>query len=148
MDKLRILKMAHIHVDQIFEIEEQSFFTPWSRHSIRQEVDNPLGRYIVIVEEDTVAAYGGFWLVEREANINNIAVAPAFRGRGIAKLLMQDLIDRASSEGAEDMYLEVRTGNRTAQNLYRSFGFKMVGLRRGYYVDTDEDAIVMHLALK
>lgn len=140
---LEIVKMAHEDVDSVYEIEELSFFTPWSKKSIKTEIDNKVGRYIVIKENGKVVSYGGFWIVLDEANINNIAVHPDYRGRGISKILMNALIDIAKSENAKTMYLEVRSSNSTAQKLYKGLGFAMVGLRKGYYVDTDEDAIVM-----
>ena len=138
-----VKKMEHKDVDAVYEIEELSFFTPWSKKSIKTEIDNKLGRYIVIKENEKVVSYGGFWLVLDEANINNIAVHPDYRGRGISKLLMNTLIDMAKTENAKTMYLEVRSSNLVAQKLYRGLGFAMIGLRKGYYVDTDEDAIVM-----
>lgn len=146
-DKLEIKKMEHEHVDQVYEIEELSFFTPWSKKSIHSEIDNPLGHYTVITDGDRVVAYGGFWIVEPEANINNVAVTPSHRGRGISRLLMNELIASAREKKAKELYLEVRSSNRVAQNLYRSLGFKMIGIRSGYYVDTQEDAIVMLLEL-
>lgn len=141
-------KMSHEHVDQVYAIEELSFFTPWSKKSIHSEVDDPIGRYIVLTDKDKVVAYGGFWVVGPEANINNVAVTPDYRGRGISRLLMGRLIEMAKDEGAKELYLEVRSGNHVAQNLYRSLGFKMIGLRNGYYIDTQEDAIVMLLDLQ
>lgn len=142
-NEFAIEKMQEEHVQQVYQIEEQSFFTPWSKKSIQSEIDNPIGRYLVIMDGQKVIAYGGFWVVPPEANINNIAVAPDYRGRGISKILMDELIAMAKLEGAKELYLEVRSSNRVAQNLYRSLGFKMIGLRNGYYVDTEEDAIVM-----
>lgn len=142
-EKLVIRKMEKKHIEEVYQIEELSFFTPWSKKSILTEVENPIGRYIVIEEDEKVVAYGGFWLVLPEANINNVAVIPSHRGRGISKILMNELITMARSEGAKELYLEVRSSNRVAQNLYRSLGFVMIGLRSGYYVDTEEDAIVM-----
>lgn len=142
-EKLVIRKMEKKHIEEVYQIEELSFFTPWSKKSILAEVENPIGRYIVIEEDEKVVAYGGFWLVLPEANINNVAVIPSHRGRGISKILMNELIAMARSEGAKELYLEVRSSNRVAQNLYRSLGFVMIGLRSGYYVDTEEDAIVM-----
>lgn len=146
-EDLVIKKMEHEHVDQVYDIEELSFFTPWSKKSIHTEVDNPLGHYIVLMDQDRVIAYGGFWVVMEEANINNVAVSPEYRGRGLSRLLMDKLIEMAKTQGAKELFLEVRSSNYVAQNLYRSLGFKMIGLRAGYYVDTEEDAIVMLLHL-
>ena len=136
-------KMEHIHAEQVYQIEELSFVTPWGRKSIKTEIDNKAGRYIVIMDGDKVVAYGGFWLVLDEANINNVAVHPDYRGKKISKLLMNKLMEMAVSENVKHMYLEVRSSNSIAQGLYRGLGFKMIGLRSGYYTDTDEDAIVM-----
>lgn len=147
MKNLVIEKMDFEHIDAVYKIEEESFFTPWSKKSIRTEVSNPLGRYIVILVDNEVVSYGGFWLVGTDANINNIAVKETHRGKGISKILMNKLIEMAREEKATDMYLEVRQSNKVAQSLYRSLNFKMIGLRKGYYVDTDEDAIVMHAIL-
>ena len=141
LEGLEITKMEHAHSEQVYQIEELSFITPWSRKSIRSEIDNKAGRYIVILDGEKVAAYGGFWLVLDEANINNVAVHPDYRGRGISKLLMNTLIQMAMAEGAKHMYLEVRSSNSVAQGLYRGLGFKMIGLRSGSYLDTAEDAI-------
>ncbi len=147
MDNLRFLAMNTEHVDRVYRIEEESFFTPWSKQSIRSEINNPIGRYVVLCDGAEVVAYGGFWIVPPEANINNIAVAPEHRGKHLSKMLMNHLMEMGRNEGAKEMYLEVRSSNYVAQNLYRSLGFKMIGLRKGYYVDTDEDAIVMRCEL-
>lgn len=145
---VKFKKMDFLHVDEIYKIEEESFFSPWSKKSIKEEVNNDLGRYIVLTIDDKVVAYGGFWLVLDDANINNIAVKEEFRGNGLSKLLMNELIIMAKDESAKNMYLEVRESNHIAQKLYRGLNFKMIGLRKGYYVDTDEDAIVMQLELR
>lgn len=140
---LVIEKLNLSHLEQVYQIEELSFVTPWSRNSIKSEIVNKLGRYIVIMDGTKVVAYGGFWIVLDEANVNNIAVHPDYRGQGISKLLMRTLVDMAGNEMAKHMYLEVRSSNSIAQKLYRSFGFVMINIRKGYYTDTDEDAIVM-----
>lgn len=142
-NELVIEKLNLSHLEQVYQIEELSFCTPWSRNSIKTEIVNKIGRYIVIMDADKVVSYGGFWLVLDEANVNNIAVHPDNRGKGISKLLMNTLIDMAKKEGAKNMYLEVRSSNSVAQKLYRGLGFLMINLRKGYYTDTDEDAIVM-----
>lgn len=141
-------KMTLNHVEQVYQIEELSFFTPWSKESIRSEVNNSLASYLVGLEDNRVIAYGGFWAVAPEGNINNIAVHPDFRGRGISRQLMRHLIDMAKEKGIKELFLEVRANNYIAQNLYKNLGFKMINIRKGYYADTDEDAIVMLLELE
>ena len=140
-------KMTPSHLAGVCQIEELSFKTPWSKQSILSEMDNPIGSYLVALDGDRIAAYGGFWTIVPEGNINNIAVHPDYRGRGLSRQLMQRLIEMAAEKGVKELYLEVRTGNLIAQNLYRSLGFKMINIRKGYYADTDEDAIVMLLEL-
>ena len=136
------------HVAQIAEIEERCFLTPWSHEALMGELDNPLSCYLVALEGEKVTAYGGFWALPPEGNINNIAVDPSYRGKGISKILMNALVDMARERGVKELFLEVRTSNHVAQSLYRSLGFKMINIRKGYYQDTDEDAIVMALEIK
>lgn len=90
-----------------------------------------------------IVGYGGFWLMAREAHIGTLAVKPEHRGRGIGELLLATMIERAVELGAEVMTLEVRVSNQVALNLYRKYGFTQVGLRRHYYSDNQEDALIM-----
>ncbi len=141
--EIRIIPMQEVHVDEVYAIEEKSFLTPWTRQAIRDEVKNPLATYLVAMDGEKLLAYGGFWTVAPEGYINNVAVDPSYRGQGISRLLMEALIEAAREKGVKDLYLEVRVSNSIALGLYRSLGFKMIDIRKGYYADTDEDAIVM-----
>jgi ribosomal-protein-alanine N-acetyltransferase len=94
-----------------------------------------------------VTAYGGFWLVCDECHITNIAVHEDFRHMGQGKVILEHLITMAKLHGAHDITLEVRPSNEVAQNLYRSYGFLQKGLRKHYYEDNGEDAIIMWLHL-
>ena len=87
--------------------------------------------------------YAGLWLLIDEAHISTIAVAPEWRGRGLGELLLASLLERAISIGADVATLEVRASNLVAQNLYRKYRFTVVGVRKGYYTDNFEDALVM-----
>ena len=140
--------MTEADLDQVCRLEEESFLTPWSRKALLDEINNPLANYLLVMDGDIAVAYGGFWAVGPEGNINNIAVAPAYRGRGISKILMGALIERAEDKGIKELFLEVRASNYIAQKLYRSLDFKMIDVRRGYYADTDEDALVMVLEIE
>jgi ribosomal-protein-alanine N-acetyltransferase len=91
----------------------------------------------------SIAGYAGMWIMTDEAHITTIASAPSFRGRGVGELLVLALIDRALANGARWMTLEVRASNTVAQNLYRKYTFKEMGVRRRYYSDNGEDALVM-----
>ncbi|QSB05798.1 ribosomal protein S18-alanine N-acetyltransferase [Natronoglycomyces albus] len=99
--------------------------------------------------QDEVLAYAGLALVPpEEAWINNIAVAPAARGRGIARALLEDLLSHARDQGIQSVLLEVAVDNMPAQILYDSFGFDTVGIRKGYYQPSNTDAAVMRMELQ
>lgn len=91
----------------------------------------------------TIFAYAGLWLMVDEAHITTIAVRPELRGKGLGELALCGLVDTALEVGARIMTLEVRISNTVAQNLYLKYGFKQSGLRRRYYSDNNEDALIM-----
>ncbi|MCS3916687.1 ribosomal-protein-alanine N-acetyltransferase [Caldanaerobacter subterraneus subsp. tengcongensis MB4] len=139
-----IRPMTEDDIDEVMEIEKLSFTTPWSREAFVGEVTkNSCARYIVAEVDKKVVGYAGFWVVLDEGHITNIAVHPEYRGKGIGSRLMEGLIDLAKKNGITSMTLEVRESNLVAQNLYKKFGFKVLGRREGYYQDNNEDAIVM-----
>lgn len=140
----RIEEMQEKHLDQIVAIEKTSFPTPWNRHHLNSELyDNDFAHYYVAVVGEMVAGYAGMWVILDEAHITNIAVHPDYRGLKLGRALLTELERRAPGYGVERMTLEVRPSNREAQSLYRRAGFAPVGLRKGYYTDTREDAIIM-----
>ncbi|MBP7331851.1 MAG: ribosomal protein S18-alanine N-acetyltransferase [Firmicutes bacterium] len=137
-------KMSAAHLDQVLEIEKVSFPTPWSRDSFMGEIQqNDFALYIVAVYDGAVIGYGGMWLIFNEAHITNVAVRPDLRGKNIGKALMLEIIRQAVIRGANSMTLEVRPSNKTARRLYQGLGFEERGVRKHYYVDTNEDAIIM-----
>lgn len=141
---IQLQDMVIEDIDQVCEIENLSFKTPWSRESFEAEIlTNKLARYIVAKVDGKVAAYGGMWIVLDEGHITNIAVHPDQRGRKIGEKLVLSLLKKAGSCGARDITLEVRESNTAARNLYRKLGFVDSGVRRGYYSDTGEDAVIM-----
>ncbi|WP_297987203.1 ribosomal protein S18-alanine N-acetyltransferase [Anoxybacillus sp.] len=135
-------------LDRIIEIEQLSFTLPWSRSSFYQELtNNPYARYIVMEYDGQVIGYCGMWLVMDEAHITNIAVLPQFRGKKLGEALMRQAMVLAREEGAQTMTLEVRVSNTVAQSLYRKLGFLNGGIRKRYYSDNQEDALVMWVKL-
>ncbi len=131
-------------LDEVVEIERLSYRTPWSRRAFLSELrDNAYADYIVARQGGRVVGYAGMWLLCDEAHITNIAVHPAYRGRKIGDLLLTHLERRAAQRGMKSMTLEVRPSNPVAQALYSKHGFVPRGIRRGYYSDTREDAIIM-----
>ncbi|AMA74244.1 MULTISPECIES: ribosomal protein S18-alanine N-acetyltransferase [Aneurinibacillus] len=144
-----IRRMEMKDLDDIEEVEQLSFPTPWSRESFINELkNNVFARYFVIEKDKRVIGYGGMWLVLDEAHITNIAIHPDYRGLRLGERLMRRLMGLAIRSGAASMTLEVRKSNEVAQRLYRKLGFVEEGVRPGYYTDNGEDAIIMWATLK
>ncbi|HAI21247.1 MAG TPA: ribosomal-protein-alanine N-acetyltransferase [Clostridiales bacterium UBA8153] len=131
-------------IDEVLEIEKLCFPTPWTRRAFVSELnENVYAHYIVARSNGRLAGYAGMWVILEEAHITNIAVHPAYRRQGLGWLLLHELMERARVRHATAMTLEVRTSNLVAQTMYTRAGFQVRGLRKGYYTDTKEDAIVM-----
>lgn len=133
-------------LDQIMEIEPVAFGSHhWSRQSFINELNNPGGTYFSALDPETgtVCGYSGFWLIADEVHITTLAVHPDFRRQGIGELLLIKDIHLAIKVQAKYMTLEVRVSNDPAQKLYYKYGFKSMGLRRKYYQDNSEDALVL-----
>jgi len=104
---------------------------------------NPFGKEPSTLPEQHIIGFAGFWIMADEAHITTIASRKAYRRQGIGELLLLSIIDRAAKLRARIVTLEVRASNIVAQSLYYKYGFNQVGLRRGYYMDNKEDAIIM-----
>lgn len=142
---VRVEPMCLEDLEGILEIEEASFPTPWSRKSFLYELlENERAVYLVAREqEDRVQGYIGMWMVLDEGHITNLAVHPRARGRGIGELLLKALMAESRSRGINRLTLEVRISNLVARNLYAKLGFVSAGIRPGYYLDNNEDALIM-----
>lgn len=136
-------------IDQIMVIETASFTVPWSREAFYNEmVNNTFASYLVAETPDhRVIGYCGAWLIIDEAHITNIAILPEFRGHKIGEALLKAMMQFAHLRGCQSMTLEVRVTNVVAQGLYRKLGFKDGGIRKNYYTDNGEDALVMWVRL-
>ena len=131
-------------IDAVLNIEHQSFTTPWSRESFYNELtNNQFAVYIVLEEDDQVVGYCGVWVVIDEAHITNIAILPEYRGRKWGEALLKKLVETSKKLGAIKITLEVRVSNLVAQALYRKLGFEDGAIRKRYYTDNQEDALVM-----
>ena len=140
--------MEEKDIDQILKVEHESFTTPWSRESFENELTkNQFAVYIVFEEEKEVFGYCGMWLIADEAHITNIALLPQYRGKKLGEALLRKVIEVAKEKGAKSMTLEVRVTNYIAQSLYRKLGFQDGAIRKGYYTDNHEDALVMWVNL-
>ncbi len=162
---LRYMRLEDI--PQIVSIDRASFPTPWSASTYKFEITNRETSHMVVLEAcepntpsgngvlglirrlrgtpsaDQVVGYGGCWLIAGEAHISTIAVSPEYRGRGLGELLLAGMLQCAMNLEGEYSILEVREGNATAQALYRKYEYRVVGRRRGYYRDNNEDALLM-----
>lgn len=138
------MPMTMADLDEVMEVEQASFTSPWSRQAfIRELTDNLYAHYIIARIGGRVGGYAGMWLVMGEAHVTNIAIKPEYRGRGYGERLLRRLMELAVAGEANRMTLEVRRSNLIAQKLYAKLGFTAQGLRKRYYTDTNEDAIIM-----
>jgi len=149
--KLRweIRGMRKDHLEQVMEIERKSFPTPWTRAMFLYELNSPISfNFVATTPEEKVELVLGyiiFWMVKEEVHILNLATHPSFRRLGIAHSLLLFSLDFSYRKGGILYLLEVRERNRTALNLYQKVGFASWGIRRRYYADTGEDAVIMRL---
>ena len=141
-------RMTNEDVPAVHEIEVATFPTPWTLDSFSYELnENQYANYLVAEEHGQLIGFCGLWLVIDAAQITNVAVIEAVRGRGIGEALMREAIRIAKEAQMDVMSLEVRVTNMVAQNLYRKLGFQDGGIRKGYYTDNQEDALVMWVNL-
>ncbi len=144
MSEITIRKMEIADVDQVMEVERVSFTTPWTTVIFYQEiVDNQYAYYYVIEWNGRIVGYVGTWVVLEDAQVTNIAIMPELRGNKLGEKLFQYMLLQIKLIGATRLSLEVRESNIPAQKLYRKFGLVPGGIRKNYYTDNQEDAIVM-----
>lgn len=144
MQDVRIIETNVKHIDDIMIVEKLCFEIPWSRAEFIHEIsENELAVYLSAEFNERVIGYIGMWNIHKEGHITNIAVHPQFRMNGIGELLVKNLMDISKKTGIESMTLEVKKSNMAAQRLYIRHGFTACGLRKSYYADNGEDAIIM-----
>lgn len=141
-ENLRFEPLNKTHLEQVQAIEERVFSDPWSSAAYGTELENPIARYFVGLEDGRVIAYGGYWKVLEEGHITNIAVHPAAQHRGIGTALVKKLMEDAVGQEIERMTLEVRVGNVPAIGCYTGLGFVSAGVRPRYYPDGEDAAIL------
>jgi len=144
MNSLKIVNASEEHIDDIVVVEKLSFKIPWSRQSITDEfMHNKSAVYFCALADGKAIGYAGMWLICDEGHITNIAVHPEFRRCGVGSALMEALLEEAKKRNLTALTLEVRKSNHAAQSVYRKYGFEEGGLRKAYYADNNEDAIIM-----
>ena len=138
-------------LSDVLVIENASFPSPWPERLFYKELVNPVSDLFVALAPrlggDRVLGYIVCWLVAKEVHIQNLASHPQFRRLGIASALLEYVLSYYHQLNAQNIYLEVREHNLTAQELYKRFLFRTVGLRKLYYADTGEDAIIMQRSI-
>lgn len=141
-------RMTGDDVARVAQIEASAFTSPWKADTFHTLLERP-GAELWVLEDPVagVVAYAVVWCILDQGELANIAVTEPFRGRGLGSYLLGRVLEVARERGVESLYLEVRVSNQGAADLYRSFGFKEIGVRRDYYDHPREDALLMVLRL-
>jgi len=148
-ETVRIREMTQEDIDVVHEIEKETYSTAWTKDILTQEVvHNKHAFYAVVEYNDIIVGYAGMWVVFDDAQITTIAISPDYQGRKLGEQLFKHMLESAYALGVQRLSLEVRISNIVAQNMYRKFGLVPGGLRKGYYTDNNEDAIVMWVNIK
>ena len=140
---MTILPMNETHVSQVAALEAVCFRDPWSENSVASELNNPLSLWLVAEEAGAVVGYVGSQTVLDETDMMNVAVHPDHRRKGIARDLVLALVDALKEKGSRCLTLEVRESNTGAIALYESLDFQQIGLRKNYYRNPRENALIL-----
>ena len=140
---IEIIQMKASHVAQVADLEAICFSDPWSEKSVASEITNPLSYWLVAVDGERVAGYVGSQTVLDETDMMNIAVHPDYRRQGLAERLVAQLVEALKDKGSRCLTLEVRQSNTPAIGLYEKLGFSQIGLRKNYYRNPKEHALIL-----
>jgi ribosomal-protein-alanine N-acetyltransferase len=148
IEQIRVRRMNADDLPVIMTIETSSYTVPWSESTFRGLLRRADADLVVAELDGVPIGYACSWFVIDQGELGNVAVAEAWRNRGIGARLVETVLERALERGAREMFLEVRPSNAAAQRLYERFGFREVGRRRNYYAEPPEDALVMRRAVQ
>lgn len=149
MADLVLEKMTARHVSDVLAIERRVFATPWSEEMFLHEVRGSFGSRAVVAKlTGRLVGYAIAWFIDDEVHLVNIAVDLPYQALGVGSTLLIDLIDEALASDKRIITLEVRESNVEAQGFYRGFFFQTIGVRKNYYSDNREDALLMVLDLR
>lgn len=143
MTQVEIRRMRPEDVSTVMVIERECFTVPWRESAYLTEMANRSAFYIVACIDGQIVGFGGQWVIMDEAHITTIGVSKDYRGHKIGEQVLVALLDEALKHNVRRATLEVRESNEVAQNLYRKYGFQPAAIRRGYYTDNHENALVM-----
>ena len=144
---ITLCNMTAQHVAQVAALEKMCFADPWSENSVAAELEHDYSVWIVALEEKEVVGYVGAQVSFEEADMMNVAVHPDHRRKGIAEAVIQELIAQLKQRQCEGLSLEVRASNTPAITLYEKMEFIQVGLRKNYYRNPKEDALILRKPL-
>jgi [ribosomal protein S18]-alanine N-acetyltransferase len=147
--QLAFRRMREADLPRVMEIERAAFSHPWSEELVLRELGHEFSTVLLATggEAGAVQGFAVVWLVHDELHVLNVAVAPEARRRGVARAILDQVEAQGREQGARVAMLEVRRGNAAAIALYRSLGYREVGVRPRYYAEDGEDALVMDKAL-
>lgn len=144
MPSIEVTRMRRRHLRKVLGIETQVYPRPWSASLFLAEMSQRASRtYIVAKNATDVVGYAGMMYTGLESHVTNIAVDPEWHGHKIGTRLLLTIVTEAIARGTESISLEVRVTNEVAQSMYEKFGFSVTGVRKGYYIETNEDAYIM-----
>lgn len=143
LSELAIRPMRRGDLQSVLELEEECFPHPWTRGMLEQELRRENGAFLVAHRGSELVGYAGAIYILEEGHVTNLAVRIKERRKGVAANLLLRLVEESSGRGIRFLTLEVRRSNLAAIRLYEKFGFTAIGERRRYYLDDDEDAVIM-----
>lgn len=130
-------------VKEVALLEKECFSMPWTEASIKKEIENKDSLFCVCEIDERIVGYAGMYYAYPEGDITNVAVTNEYRGRGIARKILTFMFEEAVKDGVIEYTLEVRVGNKKAIHLYETLGFLNAGVRKNFYDNPKEDAIIM-----
>ena len=140
---MEIVKAAEKHIDEIVEIEKAEFSLPWSKKSFLSELEDENVIFLAAEDSEKTVGFGILHYYNDEGEIYNIAVSSDYRRQGIGDKLLSELLKMAGNLGVNTVFLDVRESNLPARNLYKKYGFYDINIRKGYYDQPKEDAVIM-----
>lgn len=135
--------MAIEDIHSVYEISKACFSVPWSLESLTKELTNPVAEYQIAEIDHQIIGYGGLWCIMDEGEITNIAVDHQHRKQGVGEVILEALLKQAQLRNLSVIHLEVRSSNVAARKLYEKFGFESISIRKNYYKQPLEDAVIM-----
>lgn len=145
---IEIREMLAKDIQEVLAVDEQIFTSSWTEGIFKHELlDNEYAHYFVVEANGEIIGYAGLWIVEDDAQMTNIGLLQKYRGYKIGEKLFGFALQYAMNNGVKRLSLEVRVSNIPAQKMYEKFGLVPGGIRKKYYIDNNEDAIVMWVNL-